>query len=284
MAKEKQSHYRRFKMNKESTLPDSVKKPVITVISMKFADAMSMTGNDIKHTVAILFPKRRKGLVVVVRSNIHLTLREKCRLDLPPLDLSKYDARLHSVDQLPVDHAITGYQGVLKPELLHLAERLALVSSKEKLNGGLFPGYPLPMESHYWTEFTENLPVHWAHVRLVRNTALDALLFAEGKVVKSIFLTNLLDGHFLSTRTEMIFESEVLFIDRTTNNGEEVLVVTDDSLYLLNLITKKVEGVKEHLEGEHGKITSYFKKHKHTVSSVEGKAIGLDPIYSPTGK
>lgn len=258
----------------------SPEKVTVSVITMPFAEAMEMNGDDIKHTMAVLFPKRRKGLVAVVRINTHLTLREKCRIQLPALDLSKYDARLHSVDQLLVDHAIIGYQGVFKEDMLRLAKRLAMVSAQENLNGGLFPGYPLPTgESRYWTEFTENLPGNWAHVRLVRNARADTLLLAEGAVVRSISLTSVLDGDLSFTRTEMVFESEVVFIDRTTNNGEKVLVVTEDCLYLLDLVTRTTERVKGQPYESHEKIVAYFRGREHATTLVGiNKAVELNPF------
>lgn len=271
-------------MHHEKNSPQRpAEKVTINVITMPFAKAMEMNSDDIRHTIAILFPKRRKGLVVIVRIDHHLPLRKKCMVELPPLDLDKYDARLDSVDQLPAGQPLIGYHGTLKEDLRVLAEKLAEVSAQEHLDGGFFPGYASSAKATYWTPLTDDLPPHMAHVRLIRNSPDNAVLFAEGAMVKSMSFAALVDHNFASTRIERVFKSAVLFIDRTTSNGRKVLIVTEKSLQLLDLLTGKTERVSTQPETPHEKTLAYFRGRECATMLVGCGAIKLDPFYFPMG-
>lgn len=257
-------------------------KVTIDVRTVPLAEAMEMNGNDIRHTVAILFPKRRQGLVVIVRIDHQLPLRRKCMVQFPPLDMSKYDARLHSIDQLPGDQPLIGYHGVLKTDLRLLAEKLAAVSARENLHGGFFPGFSSSAKAAYWTPLTDDLPVHMTHVQMMRGIK-DGLLFAEENTVKNISFTDLMHSNFASSTIERVFESEVLFIDRIGNNGRKVLIVTDTSLQLLDLVTGKTEKVRAQPENRHEKIFAYFRGRECATTIVGDSTVALDPFYFPTG-
>lgn len=213
----------------------------------------------------------------------HLPLRKKCMVELPVLDLTKYDARLHSIDQLPGGQPLIGYHGTLKTDLRRLAETLAETSSREHLDGGFFPGYASSAKSAYWTPLTNDLPPHMGHVRLLRNSHNDTVLFAEGKMVKSMSFDDLINHRFASTRIERIFESEVLFIDRTTSNGRKVLIITEGSIQLLDLLTGKTERVSTQPETPHEKTLAYFRGRECATMIAGGGAITLDPFSFSNG-
>lgn len=246
--------------------------PAIVRTEMPVFQAGSMTKDQIRKTVELFITKKGETAVVLSTDAI-MSVAQKTVLPLPDVKENDVLARIVSVNQLRYNGApimAVTYTGVMTNMVAKLAT--ALAATCESIRGGYFPGHAVIAETKTQIGGID-APEHFRNI-VVLNKA-NEILFSSGKTLQKISVANFMKKNWSATKIVNELNSEILYIGRPSEDEENVFVVTESTIFTVNIVNKSWSQVKEQSRTVSKKALAYFKEGGAFISLLNDNTLEI---------
>ena len=250
----------------------------IVEAAITMQQAGKMGPEQIRRTAA-LYTKRGNENIFALTTNTQMSISEKTILSLPAVNKREMTTQIVSINQ--VHHKGTSipvvtYIGFITNEVNKLVAMLA--PTCESIRGGYFPGYATLSETK--TQIGGiTAPAHFRNIVVLNKK--NTLLFSVDKTLQEISVTNFLKQDWSAAKVVSRLNSEVLFIGRPSENEQDVFVVTESSIFTVDISNYNArKEIKAQPASISQKAIAFFKDGKSFVSLLNNGELEVAPAVA----
>lgn len=243
--------------------------------AMTMQQAGNMSTDQIRGTVS-LYTKRNSKDVFALTTDTKMSIGQKTVLSLPALnkrDLATQIVSINMVKHKGTAIPVVTYIGEMTSEISKVVTMLAPTCAS--IRGGYFPGLASLSETKTQVGGIA-APSHFRNIVALNEE--NSLLFSTSKTLQKISVADFLKQNWSAAKVVNQLSSEILFIGRPSENEKSVFVVTEATIFTVNVENKTWSQVEKQPAPVSEKVLAFFKDGKSLISMLNNGSIQMSTV------